>query len=314
MVLAIISGLTVYVAVQDEHATQKSTQKTAYHKDDSVSGGVGSGTAHGVAKTDENHFQENIPNVEWHLPSWYGFFRWPNGTTTWAIILTLIVIADQTKQTAKAARAGQTAAEAALAQSHQMRKQTKILGDSVATAQKAADAAEISAKAAMGVAVPTLVLQEFAWGPIGEASPEDFLRIPRIKIAIKNYGQSPAFVRAYDVVFTLEELPSEPVYNEPPYSFDLDNIVVDSGAVYLLDEGKANPGLYLFDADLEGIREVKKILKIYGYVRYGDVFGSPDKSLLFCQYLDSLPTKDSEASFISLPSKRYTGQDDQNPN
>ena len=37
--------------------------------------------------------------------SWYGFFRWPNGTTTWAIVLTLLAIAERTRETAIAAKA-----------------------------------------------------------------------------------------------------------------------------------------------------------------------------------------------------------------
>jgi hypothetical protein len=79
---------------------------------------------------------------------WYGFFRWPNGTTAWAIILTLIAIAEQTKQTRKAAEAGRISADASTAQiqvmqtqTGHMERQTKILEDSVAAAQKSADAA-----------------------------------------------------------------------------------------------------------------------------------------------------------------------------
>jgi hypothetical protein len=58
---------------------------------------------------EEKHPQENVPDAEEHPPSWFRFFRWPDGTTTWAIIFTLIAIAAQTEQTKKAAVAGQTA-------------------------------------------------------------------------------------------------------------------------------------------------------------------------------------------------------------
>jgi hypothetical protein len=57
---------------------------------------------------DENNSPENVPSPEQKAPSWCGwfdFFRWPNGTTAWAIILTLIAIAEQTGQTRKAADA-----------------------------------------------------------------------------------------------------------------------------------------------------------------------------------------------------------------
>jgi hypothetical protein len=225
------------------------------------------------------------------------------------------------KAAQQSAKAAAISADAALAQIQAMKdqaslmgRQTDILETSVAIAKESAAAAEISAKAAMGVAVPTLVLNAFLWEAIRNANREDFLKIPHIRIAVKNYGQSPAFVRAYDVVFTLEELPDNPSYNEPPYSFDSDNIVIDPGAVTLLDAGKVNPGFILSESDIEEIDSAKKTLTIYGYVRYGDVFGSSDKFLRFCQYLEELPTKDRLASFISLNSKQYTGKDDQNPN
>lgn len=51
-----------------------------------------------------------------HLPRWYRVFSWPEGITTWAILLTLLVIADQTAQTRRAADATKDAAQAALKQ------------------------------------------------------------------------------------------------------------------------------------------------------------------------------------------------------
>src|SRR5664279_5581796 len=101
-----------------------------------------------AAKTDEYHPQENIQHAERHTPSWYGFFRWPSGTTTWAIILTLLAITEQTKQTAKAAEATQKSAAT-------MEGQTGILKQSLAHAENSAKAANDSAQA--------LVNSERAW-------------------------------------------------------------------------------------------------------------------------------------------------------
>jgi hypothetical protein len=101
-IFAVIFGLAVYVACQDERAAQESAQKAARLDKSSV-----------PAKSDEQYLQENVPNAERHTPSWFGFFRWPNGTTTWAIILTLLAIAEQTKETARSAKAAEKAAEAA---------------------------------------------------------------------------------------------------------------------------------------------------------------------------------------------------------
>ncbi len=95
-----IVGLAVYVSIQDECAAQKAAQEAKQASKGAVS-----------AVTDANHPQQNVPNTEWRAPCWYGFFRWPLGTTTWAIILTLLAIAEQTRQTAKAANATQSATE-----------------------------------------------------------------------------------------------------------------------------------------------------------------------------------------------------------
>jgi hypothetical protein len=91
--LAVVAILAIYVSVQDE----RSSKQSAYQTTDSDKNAS-------VAKPNEKNTQKNAEHAEGNLPSWYGFFRWPNGTTVWAIILTLIVIADQTRQTAKAAK------------------------------------------------------------------------------------------------------------------------------------------------------------------------------------------------------------------
>jgi len=57
---ALIFALAVYVSVQDKHPVQDSAHR------------------------------------EWNAPSWYGFVRWPDGAATWAVLLTLLAIAEQT--------------------------------------------------------------------------------------------------------------------------------------------------------------------------------------------------------------------------
>jgi hypothetical protein len=102
LIFAFFLGMAVFVSCQDERAAQESAQKA----ENLASAAI-------AAKPDTNHPQEHVPQTERHLPSWYGFFRWPNGTTAWAIVLTLMAIAEQTKETAKAAKAAQESAEAA---------------------------------------------------------------------------------------------------------------------------------------------------------------------------------------------------------
>ena len=101
LAIVILCGLTLFVARQDERATQESAQKAAQLRNGAVS-----------AEPNEQHPQENVEDTERHTPGWYGFFRWPNGTTTWAIILTLLAIVEQTMHTAKSAKATESSAKA----------------------------------------------------------------------------------------------------------------------------------------------------------------------------------------------------------
>ncbi len=90
---AVILGCAVYIAREDRDAARQNNTAIP-------------------AGLNKNHPQESLIDAEWNAPIWYGFLRWPYGTTAWAIILTLFAIADQSEQTKKAAAAGQVAAEA----------------------------------------------------------------------------------------------------------------------------------------------------------------------------------------------------------
>ena len=97
---AVVFALAVFVARQDERAAQERTQKSAQLGNATVS-----------ANPDEQHPKKHR-KYRRNAPGWYSFFRWPNGTTTWAIILTLLAIAEQTSQTRKAAEATLSSAKA----------------------------------------------------------------------------------------------------------------------------------------------------------------------------------------------------------
>jgi hypothetical protein len=56
---ALLFALAVYVSVQDKHPLQDPAQK------------------------------------EWNASRWYSFVRWPDGAATWAVLLTLLAIAEQ---------------------------------------------------------------------------------------------------------------------------------------------------------------------------------------------------------------------------
>jgi hypothetical protein len=100
--LVLILGMAAFVARQDERAAEQHAQKAAQHHETTS-----------AAKSDEQHSDSDISKTEWDTPSWYGFFRWPNGSTALAILLTLMAIAEQTKQTTRAAKGTEDAVKAA---------------------------------------------------------------------------------------------------------------------------------------------------------------------------------------------------------
>ncbi len=155
---------------------------------------------------------------------------------------------------------------------------------------KAADAARTSAQIAMGVSVPRLILNEFAVLKIGAASIPAILQYPMLRIRVKNYGQSPAFLKSYSVIVTYNQhLPDEPLFERPQY-FDT-GVVADAEKEFTLGEQDGHDGIRLdkvADADIRALAEGKKCMTIYGYIEYGDVFGSPSCDVRFCKTLVEL--------------------------
>ncbi len=160
-------------------------------------------------------------------------------------------------------------------QARHMESQTQILGDSVAAAQRAADAAETSAKTAMGVSVPTLAIYKFAFINEGKENPVAFYQCPRIRLELKNYGQSPAFLRKYAIGFSWG---SDKTEKFTVYPFDEEQ-VVDAGGIYIFND----VDLGVMDSPpavvIEDLVKGKKHLTFAGWVSYEDVFGSPIRRL-----------------------------------
>jgi hypothetical protein len=105
----VISVLTVYVSLQIQQIAEQGAQQTAP-------------TANGpvVSGAQGNHAQQEAKNLTQSTPFWFRFFTWPDGVTAWAILLTLFAIAEQTKQTRKAAEAALVSANAANTQIQMM--------------------------------------------------------------------------------------------------------------------------------------------------------------------------------------------------
>src|SRR5258707_9593311 len=97
--LVVIFGMAFVVAHQDQHASDQAAQKAAEPHKAAI-----------TTNPNEQHPEENIENPTGDSPRWYvlylySLFRWPNGTTTLAIVLTLMAIAEQTRETRRSAEA-----------------------------------------------------------------------------------------------------------------------------------------------------------------------------------------------------------------
>jgi hypothetical protein len=148
----------------------------------------------------------------------------------------------------------------------------------------AANAAKISADIAVGTSLPTLVIHELGTGDTGTADVEAFFQSPKIKISIKNYGQTPAFLKWWTLCFTCEALPELPnYYHGPADGMILDKVVVQPDTIYTLPELFFPHRQEFSVEDARAIVRGEKTFRVYGYVCYGDIFGNPLKRLKFCE-------------------------------
>src|ERR1039458_3861294 len=237
----------------------------------------------------------------------------PNGddTAQWILIgitgITAGFICWQAWETRKASQAANKSAGV-------MESQTTILQQALSHAEKSANAAETSAQAAMGTAIPRLMLFSFDFAPMGAANFAAKIQYPKIRIVVKNYGQTPAFLKSYGVEFTCEPLPEEPVYRHtkpipPEHAVEAGHTLgIPFGDIYV------TPKEFLSDSDIRDVMDANKSLVVYGFVRYEDFFGSTDRELRFCKRLDFDPTNPNPPwwAWEEYGNQKYSNQ--QNPN
>jgi hypothetical protein len=118
---------------------------------------------------------------------------------------------------------------------------------------------------------------------VGLVTAEAFFQFPKVKITIKNYGQTPAFLRWWSLCFTCESLPETPVYEGPAIGMVLDKIVIDPGGTLTLSDLPYWHRQEFAMEDVGAIVKREKQFHAYGYVCYGDIFGNPIRRLKFCQ-------------------------------
>jgi hypothetical protein len=182
--------------------------------------------------------------AERSFPRWYRLFSWPEGITTWAVLLTLIVVAEQTRETSRSAEEAKNAAVAAA---------------------RGVDAT-INAERAWIIAT---IENAPKWIP--EANRLEFMVIAPI---FRNYGRTPGRItRARARVHYLaesEELPPEPVYEaENWYMFRFDGEAVLPPISVAIQPLQIKLDGLTFPNVVQG----KLRLFVYWQIDYRDVFG-----------------------------------------
>jgi hypothetical protein len=104
-----------------------------------------------------------------------------------------------------------------------------------------------------------------------------------MKIVIKNYGQTPAFLKFWCLCFTCEDLPEFPIYEGPAVGMVLNKEVVQPNAVYTLPQLGFPYRQEFSIEDAQAIVRREKRFWVYGYVCYADIFGNRPCRLKFCE-------------------------------
>ena len=207
--------------------------------------------------------QIHSPNQQ--FPGWYRLFTWPEGITTWAIILTLLAIAEQTAYTARAAEGSQASAEAGKRAAESAFSQIRIMKDK----ERA-----------------RLVIREVDKPEVG--SPERLMNDMRsvtVRMRVSNEGNSKAFnVEAYGLLTLARDVKGV------PYEMGLRQSIASifdftgqesSHYVYVSGLGElargqgctTGHGLFFEQETIKRIRDGGLFMQVSGMITYQDIFG-----------------------------------------
>jgi hypothetical protein len=211
----------------------------------------------------------------------------------------------------ESAKAERIAAQASLRGMELYAKQYEV-------SKASAEAAKLSADVAARIAIPTFMIDKFEYfGPKG-SDLRSTLKYPNVKVTIKNYGQTPAFLRSWNIIFTCEDLPEAPLYwsqlgkpeEKPPGAgIVLERDVVLPNEPYTLPELHSWQRMQFSDEDVTAIINREKRLHAYGFISYYDLFGSPIKRFKFCEL--ALNFQDGWIGWVQgLTPDAYRGTDD----
>ncbi|SRR6266481_1300892 len=151
-----------------------------------------------------------------------------------------------------------------------------------------ADAAKLSAETASRIALPTLIIERFESGDMGIADVEATLQFPKVKVVIKNHGQTPAFLRSWSIVFACEDLPNIPDYSiGKSCGIVLEKEIIEPNGTFTLPGLEWRQKTEIAIEDIRAIIDRKKQLWAYGFVAYYDLFGNPPWKFKFCEFANN---------------------------
>jgi hypothetical protein len=259
--LVLIFALAVYVSIQNQRSAIADAEQSASPAD-TIS----------AAASHDDHPQNNR-----NSPHWYRLFSWPEGITTWAIILTLLAVAEQASESAKA---------------------TQAVRDSLPHQEQAAQAAVRNAEALINAERAWIIPElkclctfrtDSRWYQPDGTTPlttEEVLRGDHLKYILKvtNMGRTPANVTGFQITYTLlskgvTDLPDGGGGN---YSARRGiNRFVAAGESEEILEPVIDVGVYTTGHWL-AIRALEETAVFHGWVRYRHMFSTKEDQADFC--------------------------------
>lgn len=182
---------------------------------------------------------------------------------------------DQRADTLRSVEAAEKAALAAQDTVAAMReidqRQAADFKASIAAAQKAAEAADLSAKAAIGVELPSLHVENVTATLQDSHSFNEWIKSFSIRISIRNYGRTPAFIT--EVIVNMMackngEVPNRPIYKE--FTIVPRQLVVPPGQATEFTEYSYFNNCHFSEEDISNILSGDINIYVYGVIRFRD--------------------------------------------
>jgi len=159
-----------------------------------------------------------------------------------------------------------------------LRSTEKSALDALKATEKLADSMAASVRVSMGVTLPRLLLYDFKPEPAGLANIRAQIQSPHVKLKVKNYGKSPAFIEFVSLEMTCTAaLLAKPDYIHG-HNPDKETVVQENDVREIADARY----LLLTDPEIAAVFDKTKTIYIYGIVQYRDIWNQRHV-LRFCK-------------------------------